>query len=121
MSKWFLPQEEDDNGCGYTIGCGQRVTEIAPEPDDSAPIESALAEVYGADPDDECGRGPFNEGEHKLTECTLLCVESTFDLLPIMRARQTTWQLAKDRAAASASEDVERAEFARLRAKYGGG
>lgn len=106
-------------GCDYTIGCGQTVRRI-----DADNVADATAKILGAPDADGDWRGGFGNprthgpgGDKRLAAIALYEVASRTDV-----DLAAHWRACAQREADAASADAEqreRAEFDRLRAKYG--
>jgi hypothetical protein len=101
--KFYLWLKQNDNGCDYTIGCGQRLILLKAET-----IEQARAEVPGTL--DYYGVG---SSERQMDHALILSL--TEDAMPMVRARE------EKVAATKANEERERkrSQLERLKRELG--
>jgi hypothetical protein len=103
MTTFRLVLVQEEYGCGYTIGCGTKVVDLAARTLDAAEAEarSIVADDYD---------------ERRVAHAWIATARVT--------APVATWRSeaasARHAAEKAAAEDRERAELARLRAKYEG-
>ena len=131
MSKrYLLIREQAGEGCDYTIGCGLDWTIVEGESLEAVVEElrqraTATADEYA---DFEEARGYdvkdhempwFDEyGEHTIGSARLYEIGDAVELH--VDEWQGQWKAAEEAAEEGAKQDIERAEYERLRAKFGG-
>lgn len=109
MPKWGVVLYQD-GGCDYTIGCGVSVVSLGTKTKEEA-IKEARSIIVGTPGGYEDGY----HGESVLSDAVLITLEGDLPL--------SDWYDEYDEAKESLEEakenDAERAEFERLKAKFG--
>lgn len=115
MSRFIAILKQTDRGCDYTIGCGLNVTDLGEHEDEKAALVALLASFnetsfydYHLAPD----------AERRLESIKIYEVASshTLDLDRLRQAEETRRVAASE----AAREARDRAEYERLRRKFGG-
>ena len=112
---FYAHVEEMGEGCDYTIGCGHRLVKLK-----ATTREEAEREVMQDDSEGEgryFGSHWYLFGERTLRAVTLLDVRETYGV--DLEKHRAAYRDASALGERAAKEAAERAEFARLKAKFG--
>ena len=112
----FYLYEVQDEGCDYTIGCGERLTEIPAATMAEAYAITLTEDYLGCEEGEDYGPISTNPGEAKLSSAVIFAVAETqiIDLGALIRAARTEHEAAQN----VATDATERVEFERLKAKF---
>lgn len=127
--KYFLYKEQEGQGCDYTIGCGSSFEEV-----EANSLNDAIDQVVDL-PDDwdqvededelhdnicESGISMVKiDNCDRLNTIELYEISKVVDLIPILKAKLAEVDAVLDGNRAKAKEAAERAQFEKLKKKFG--
>ena len=114
MSKYYLYLEQAGEGCDYMIGCGNKLVALMGQTYDDATAEACALFVgddapYALDRDDQV-----------IAKAVVFEYCCALDLDQLKEQIAAAKKAAAEKSTAARQEQHERAELARLQAKYGG-
>jgi hypothetical protein len=118
MPKYALVMRQVGEGCDYTIGCGTAMEMLKATTREDALVEARLLVQGTPDPDHPAGFADsrlHDHDDHQLKTATLVQIEEELPLAAWQTEVMETWR----RREADAKQAKEKAEYERLRAKFG--
>lgn len=107
---FYLYMKQKGEGCDYTIGCAQKLVRL-----DAETLQDAIEEVKDVwfNPDDR----RYGRGDYELSEALVLTLAK--DALPILHDMLVEEEAQEELEKKQRAEAQERAEYERLKNKFG--